>query len=528
MFVAPATRWAPDDAVMELGALSPGRRPGVQVAGLASTLIFAATVSGCAAVGPNFKPPVATTAQTYAGAGDKAAALAVLTSNARDAGPWWLALGSPALDEVMTRALANNQTVAAAQATLEKAQAQAQKERAALAPSVTGAAAYNRERINITALGFPGFANPTIGLYSIGPSVTYDLDLVGGQRRRVEAARAMVQVEAGKADAAYLALTGNVALEAVKIAAYRAQLEVIQGVVDDDRTSIEIVRKAEAAGGASPSAALGGHLQLQQDLALLPPVEQNLAEAKHALAMLVGEAPSGWSAPDFDVQDFIPPSPIPVALPSALVHHRPDIQAAEAQLHADTAIIGFESARLYPDIRLTASITQEALTPSALFDFGATAYSLGPSLTMPIFDGGAIRADRRAAQAQARASLAQYRQTVISAFVQVADVLSALGQDQERLAMLDMAESTAKASLDDAKAAYGLGGGPLASVIIADRQWREASLAQVGAVGQRLGDIVALYAATATDWRSTPNSAALMSSDQVNGVKRLASPRQSP
>jgi len=494
-----------------------------------AVLAVPGALGGCM-VGPNFTPPTAPAARGYAGAGDKAAPEAVLTADGGAAGPWWRALGSPALDAVMERALAHNQTVAAAQATLEKARAQAARERAKLDPTLSVDAAYQRERINITSLGFSGFPSPTIGLYSIGPGVSYDLDLFGGQRRRLEAARAQAQGEGFRADAAYLTLTGNVALQAVRIAGLRAQVDTVQAVVADDRRSIEIVTKAEEAGGEPASAGLGGRLQLEEDLALLPPLEQQLAQARHALALLVGEAPSEWTAPDFSVDEFTVTS-IPVAIPSALVRRRPDIAAAEADLHADTALIGVESSRLYPDIKLIAGLTQEALTPSPLFNTASTAYYIGPTLTAPIFDGGAIRADRRAAQAQARADLARYRQTVITAFVQVSDVLSALAQDEDHLAALARAEATARASLEEAREGYRLGGTPLANVVIAERRWREASLAKVQAIGQRLADIVALYGATAANWRSTqtaPNDAAPAHVPRADRVKSLAPDRQSP
>jgi NodT family efflux transporter outer membrane factor (OMF) lipoprotein len=493
--------------------------------------LLAETLGGCAAVGPNFTPPTPPAARGYAGAGDKAAPEAVLTAAASTAGPWWRALGSPALDAVMERALAHNQTVAAAQATLEKAQAQAERERAKLLPIISANAAYQRERINTTTFGFTGFPSPTIGLYTIGPSVSYDLDLAGGQRRRLEAARAQAQGQAFRADAAYLTLTGNVALQAVRIAGLRAQIDAVQSVVADDRHSIEIVLKAEEAGGEPASAGLGGRLQLEEDLALLPPLEQQLAEARHALAMLVGEAPSEWSPPDFAVSDFAADPVIPVAIPSALVRQRPDIEAAEADLHADTAQIGVESSRLYPDVRLVAGLTQEALSPDKMFSFASTAYNFGPTVTAPIFDGGAIRADRRAAQAQARADLARYRQTVIAAFVQVSDVLSALAKDEDHLAALIRAEATARASLEEAREGFRIGGSPLANVVIADRRWREATVARAQAIGQRLADIVALYGATAANWGSAQNvpiEAAPAHVSHADDVKSLAPTHQSP
>jgi NodT family efflux transporter outer membrane factor (OMF) lipoprotein len=465
-------------------------------------------LAGCAAVGPNFSEPRPPAAPGYLAVGDKPWQGAAPTPEAGPAGPWWKAFGSPALDQVMAQALAGNQTLAAAEATLQKLQAQAQRERAALSPQVQGAASYQRERINTSAFGFAGFPSPTINFFNIGPSVSYDLDLAGGGRRRVEAARAQADAQARRADAAYLTLTGNVALEAVRIAALQAAVDTIQGVIADDRQTIEISEQAEAAGGQARSVGLGGKLLLQQDLALLPPLFAQLSEARHALALLVGEAPSQWSPPNFTVESLHAPATIPVAIPSALVERRPDIQAAEADLHADTAMIGVQTARLYPDVRLVAGLSQEGLTPGSLFGFGATAYNFGPAATVPIFDGGQIRADRRAAQAQARASLARYRQTVVAAFVQVSDVLSALAQDDDRLANLTRAETTAKASLDETRAAYDLGGASLVSVVVAERVWRRASLDKVQVLGQRLQDIVSLYGATAADWRTVSNSTA--------------------
>jgi outer membrane protein TolC len=193
---------------------------------------------------------------------------------------------------------------------------------------------------------------------------------------------------------------------------------------------------------------------------------------------------------------------IPVALPSALVHLRPDIQAAEAILHADTAMVGVATARLYPDVKLVASLSQEGVTPSSLFGFGGTAYSFGPALTLPLFDGGALRAERRVAQAQVRADYAQYRQTVLTAFVQVADVLSALAQDDKRLEQFTRAEDVARRNLDESRGGYDLGGLPLASVVVADRQWRQVRFDRTVAAGQRVADIVDLFAATAADWRT--------------------------
>ena len=471
---------------------------------LPAVLVLA--LGACAAVGPNFKPPVTPPVSRYAMAGDAAPGDVAMSPDKRSAGAWWRDLGSQRLNAVTEQALADNQTVAMALATLDKAREQAASVRGGMAPKVDANASVQGERINLTGFGFtsipgiPAISNPTISLFSVGANVTYDFDLFGGQRRRLETAQAAVEAAAHRADAAYLTLTGNVAMSAMRIAAIRAQIGAVNAIIADDERNLDIVLKAQAAGGEAPAAATSRRAQIAADQALLPPLGQDLAQARHNLALLVGKPPAEWTAPDFEVAEFTAPARIPVSLPSTLVRNRPDILAAEADLHADTARIGVATADLYPDIKLNAGFAQTAVSPADLFSYNATGWNIGPALTMPIFNGGALRADKRAAEAQARASLAQYRQTVLTAFTQVSDVLAALAHDDERLAALGAAQRAADKALTDARAAYSLGGGPLANVVEAQRQADRARLDSVQAQSQKLLDIVQLYAVTATDW----------------------------
>ncbi len=465
---------------------------------------LAAGLCACATVGPNFHTPEAPAVSRYTATGERVDALARLTPDVRTAGPWWTALGSTDLDRVMTDALAGNQTVAAADAALEKARAQAQSSHGEQLPRLDAAANAERERINFQAFGFPNVPNPTLDLYSIGGTVSYDLDLFGGARRRAEAADAVMQATGWRADAAYLTLTGNVALQAVRIAGLRAEEAGIREILADDQRDIDLVKAAEAVGGEARTATTSGKALLADDQALLPPIDRLLSATRHAMALLVGKSPAEWSAPDFDVAGFSPPADIPVSLPSVLVRVRPDIRAAEAELHADTARIGVADASLYPDVHLTGSLTQGAVTPGALFGYNSTGWMIGPSVTAPLLNGGQLRADRRAAEAQARASLAQYRQTVLTAFVQIADVLTALAHDNEQLAAEARAEATAQSALSDARDAYRLGGGPFLAIVVAQRRVDQARLKLVEARSQRLADIVTLFAATARDWRVAP------------------------
>ena len=262
-----------------------------------------------------------------------------------------------------------------------------------------------------------------------------------------------------------------------------------------------MVHKAEAAGGEPASATVSVRAQLAQDEALLPPLHQQLAQARHALAVLVGQSPASWTAPDFNLSDFTAPTSVPVSLPSALVRRRPDILAAEADLHAATARIGVATAALYPDIQLSANLTQTALQPQNLFSYAASGWSVGAGLTAPVFHGGTLKANQRAAQAEARASLDRYQQTVLSAFGQVADVMQAIANDDAELAALAESERTSEANLRDAQTGVRLGGAPVLPVVDAERQLEMARRAMVMVRGRRLADIAQLFVATAADWR---------------------------
>jgi len=463
---------------------------------------LALTLAACAAVGPDFQRPAAPATPTYAAARDIAPEGVRLTPEVRAAGPWWQALGSKELDAAIRQALADSPTLAEAAATLQKANEQAAAARGAMSPEVSANGGAQRERINTQAFGFTGFPSPTINLFQVGAGVSYDLDLFGGKRRASEQAQARAEAEARRADAAYLSLSGNVALQALRIAAARAQLASLDQVIAGDQSTLDMTRKAQAAGGAPPSALSGGEGELARDQALRPALEQDLAQARHQLGLLLGRAPADYAAPDFELAAFKVPAELPVQLPSALVRQRPDILAAEAELHAATAAIGVATADLYPDIRLGVSLTQGSIEPGNLFKYASSGWNLGGTVTAPLLNGGRLQANRRAAEADARVALARYQQTVLRAFVQVSDILAALAQDQKAIEALTRAQYAQASNLQDAKTAYQLGGGAMLAVVDAQRQYNRASRDLIAAQGRRLNDIVNLYAATAAQWKA--------------------------
>jgi len=478
-----------------------------------ATPLAALLLCSCAAVGPNFAPPQGPAASGFAMKGDAQPTSVALADDAAPAARWWRNLGSADLDRVMDQALGDSPTLAEADAALTAAQQDAIAAGAQLGPQGSLNAAVSRDRINLAAYGFTEFPKPTVNLYSVGGTVSYDLDLFGGRRRAAESARAKAQAEGFRAGAAYLTLTGDVAMQAVQIASLRAQIAAANAVLADDRDNLALARKALDAGSEAPSAQVSVSAQLAEDQASIPALTSALAQARHALAVLVGHAPSDWSAPDFDLSDLKPPAAIPIELPSQLARRRPDILAAEADLHAATADVGVQEAKLYPDITLNAGLTQTALTPQKILDYGFSGWNVGPGLSLPILGRGGLKAEQGAAQAQARAAFARYQQTVLTAFGQVADVLQGLASDDEALAAQTQAQSLAQKNLGNARFAYAHGGATLLDVTDAQRGLSRARIAYAQAEGRRLADVVRLYMATGADWTERSAETAKSSAD---------------
>jgi NodT family efflux transporter outer membrane factor (OMF) lipoprotein len=235
--------------------------------------------------------------------------------------------------------------------------------------------------------------------------------------------------------------------------------------------------------------------QLANDEALLPPLRRDLSSAANALAVLVGRTPDAAPAADFALDQFQPPEHLPLSLPSELAHRRPDIQAAEARLHAATAAVGVASANLYPQISLTATGSLQANQLRDLFEASSAAGGLTGSLTQPLFDNGALRAKKQAAIDAMHAVRANYEQVVLSAFGQVADALDALAHDQELLASEHSAVSVAADNLDLTRESYSAGNSGVLQVLEAQRQNQQARVGLVRAESQRLQDTVQLLLA---------------------------------
>jgi NodT family efflux transporter outer membrane factor (OMF) lipoprotein len=466
--------------------------------------IAAAALSACT-VGPSFKRPDTPAPAAYLGHDESVsrepAAVSAndfeqrIVPGATPAANWWQLFQSQPLDELIRQAAANNHTLAAAYATLAKSQELVVAQSGARYPQVSADAGAGRQKYGAQFLGPSPI--PPFSYLAAGATVHYLLDYTGGVARSVEQSQALAQYQQSEVEATYLALTGNVAMQAMTIASTRAQIQAVNDLLAEDRENLNLVRTAFDNGSVSKLDVLTAQSQLASDETLLPPLYHQLALARHALTVLVGQTPADWSPPDFTLDQLKLPRELPVSLPSELVHRRPDILAAEAQLHAATATVGIATSNLYPQIILTATGSQQALGDhgSQLFDHSGSAWSLIAGLTAPIFDGGRLRAERRAAINELHASAERYQQTVLESFGQVADLLDALSQDAASLATQTSALATAESSLELARESFSAGNSGLLQLLDSQRQRQQAELGFVRAQAQQYLDTTQLFLA---------------------------------
>ena len=460
----------------------------------------AAGATGCA-VGPDFHRPVPPQEERYtpqrlsieSAAGTGESAQHVQAGEAL-AGDWWGLFHSQALDAVVERALAGNRTLVAAEATLEQARELAAAQSGSLQPQVGLTAGIGRQKYGAEFLGtLP--KPPAFTYFAVGPTVSYALDYVGGGARSVEREYALAAYRRQQLGAAYLAVSGNAVMLSLKIASLREQIATVGSLLGRDRENAGLVRLALDAGSVARVDLISAQSQLASDATLLPALRQELGNARHALAVVLGQPAANAALPEFDLAQITLPKELPVSLPSELAHRRPDILAAEAQLHAASAAVGIAEANLYPHIELTASTGQQSTGLGHLFDRASNVWGMAGSLAAPLLDGGTLRAERRAAVDAMRASAANYGQTVLVAFGQVADALEALDHDAELLDAQARARDAARANVDLTRTSYREGNVGVLQVLDAERLYQQAQLGYVRAKGQRYLDTAQLLLA---------------------------------
>jgi NodT family efflux transporter outer membrane factor (OMF) lipoprotein len=485
----------------------------------ARAVLCVLSLGGCAA-GPNFTRPVPPPASRYTAEtlrGEGAAAETEVQHFAlgqQIEGAWWTLFRSDAINDLVKQAVANNRSLTAAAATLKQAQEFALAQAGSQYPQVDLGAQAGRQQYGKEFLGPIGI--PPFTYFAVTPTVSYSLDYTGGIARSVEQQYALAEVKRHQLEAAYLAVTGQAVMQTLAIASARAQIATVETILAQDRDNLRLVQTAFDNGSVAREDVLSAQSQIANDKTLLPSLRQDLARARHALSVVLGRVPASGLPDDVDLQEITLPLEVPVSLPSELAHRRPDILAAEAQLHAATSAVGVAQSNLYPKIQLSASVGQQSLKPGQLFDASSTAWSLVSGLTAPLFDGGTLRAEKRAAVDAMHASAANYEQTVLEAFAQVADLLEGLEHDNEQLEAQDQAQQAAQRSLELARISYQEGNAGVLQVLDAERSYQQARLGYVRAVAQRYLDTVQLFLALGGTTRSASLAATTSQPGQLS------------
>lgn len=504
-----------------------GSRPRNRFLGLA--LSFATSLTAACAVGPAFRAPAPPTvpdsSHPYT-----ATSLPVSTDSAPGTGgasqrfvtgqdipaDWWTLFRSERLDELIRAAFAQSPTLESAKAALREAQAAyAADFGSSLLPAVDAEGQAARERASEAPFGINGGALFTV--YDASVQVSYSPDVFGGARRGLEGLASARDYQRYQVDAAYLSLSSNIVTTAIQEASLRAQLQVTRELVDADSQSLIITQQQAGLGAVAQSTVLAEETALAQTEATLPALESALAQTHQLLAVYAGRLPSDSGVPEFDLETLELPHDLPLSVPSALVRQRPDIRASEAILHEASAQVGIATANLYPQLTLSGSGGWESLTLGTLFSAPSEVWSLGGGLLAPIFHGGALRAKRRQAIAAFDEAKAEYQQTVLNAFLSVANTLKALDADAQTLRAQAAADSLARQSFELVGQQYRLGAVSYLALLDAQRSYQETRIALVQARAARYADTAALFAALGGGWwnrADTTGSAAMPDSER--------------
>jgi NodT family efflux transporter outer membrane factor (OMF) lipoprotein len=488
--------------------MAPGLRLKIIVLVMAA---FAGAALGGCTVGPDYRPPAPPDVQSYTSAPmpSETSAASVkggesqrLVLGKEIPERWWNLFRSEPLDHMIRLALKDNPTTAAAQATLREAEenlrAQYGAERfPALDMDLSG----TREKFTGSAFGQAGGTGITFNLYNASVKVSYLLDIFGGVTRELEALQSQVDYQRFQLEGTYLTLTANVITTVVQEASLRARIQATKEILSEEEEQYTVVNTQFQLGAASRSDVLAQYTQLSQTRSTLPPLEKQLSQTRHLLAVLLGRFPNDAAAlPALDFDSLELPRELPLSLPSALAQQRPDVRAAEALLHAASAQVGVATANLYPKITLTGSYGSETTALSDLFNPNTMIWNFGAGLLQPLFHGGELIAKRRAAIAAYEQAMANYRETVLQAFQNVADVLRALETDARALKAEAEAADAARKSLDLTKEQFRLGAVSYLTLLIAQRQYQQTRITLILARAARFADTAALFQALGGGW----------------------------
>jgi NodT family efflux transporter outer membrane factor (OMF) lipoprotein len=468
-------------------------------------LLALLTLGACACVGPNFHRPAPPIVDRYT-----AAPLAAATAAAQGPGgaaqrfladqevprDWWKLFGSAELDALVSEALRANPNVLAAQAALRQAIENTAAQRGYYFPTVQASFDASREHDALGVLS-PTLASPQsfFNLFRPAVTVSYVPDVFGANRRQVESLAAQAEASRFQLDATYLTLTANVVTAAIEEAGLRAQISATQRDIELEREALSVLRRELELGAIAEGDVFAQDAALAQLEATLPPLNRQLQQTRDSLAVLTGHLPADLKPVQFELDQLTLPTDLPLGVPSQLVERRPDVRAAEAQLHAATAQVGVAVANLLPQLTITGDVGSAATAMSDLFKGGTGFWSIGASATQTLFAGGTLIHRKRAADAALDQAGAMYKSAVLTAFQNVADALHALDTDADALNAASRAVSASQNSLDVVRHQLELGSVSYLALLNAEQTYQQAVISLAQARANRYGDTAALFLA---------------------------------
>jgi NodT family efflux transporter outer membrane factor (OMF) lipoprotein len=462
--------------------------------------------AGCT-VGPDFHRPTAPQNAGYtstpllaAVGGDDAGAVQQLAQQQDIPAQWWTLFHSQALDDLISEALSRNPTIDAANAALREANEQTAAQVGSYYPTVSGELNPTRQKTANVLSSVPASGEQIYSLHTAQLSVGFTPDVFGLNRRQVESLEATAENQRFQLEASKLTLASNVVVAAIQEASLRAQIDATQRLIATQRSVLDSYQKQLAMGQVAQTDVLTQESQLALNEAALPPLTKQLAQQRDALAALLGRLPNAEIAATFELSDLTLPDSLPVSLPSKLVEQRPDVRAAEAQMHSAQALIGVAIANRLPNLQLSANLGLAAGSIPALFNSGASFWGIAGTLTQPLFDAGTLKHKQKAAEAAYDQAEATYRSTVITAFQNVADALQAVSADANAQGSAQRAERVAARSLEMDRRQLALGNVTALAVIVAEQTWLQARLNLITAQANRLSDSAALLQALGGGW----------------------------
>ena len=483
------------------------------IASLHIALAISLLITGCT-LGPDFKSPQSPPTDRYTVDGSsghlsttasKSGAAQSVTIGKEIEGQWWTLFNSPALTRLIAQALEKNPNLQAASYALTRAQEITIASQSSLFPALDIVPTRTQQKISGSQFGNPNFAGSTYTLNSGSVQVAYTLDVFGGIRRQIESIEAEENYQRFQLEAAFLTLASNVASSAIQEASLRAQIKATEDIIASQTHQLELVKRQYDLGSVSKINVLALQANLEQTRTALPPLQLQLAKTRHSLTALVGELPSTKLSAEFNLSELHLPEALPLSLPSQLVQQRPDIKAQEALLQDASAQIGVATANLLPNFTINANVGTIATRLADLFVPGSLIWSVGGNLLQPVTSLGSLLHKRRAALAAYEQSAAQYKTTVLQAFQNVADTLSALELDATALNTQDAALQAALDSLELTRQQYQMGAVSYLSLLIAEQNYQKAQMGQIIAQANRYTDTVTLFQALGGGWWKRPD-----------------------